>query len=329
MTEINDSDADIQDSDIDPNADTDGPPKQSLKDFTLDKIYEAAEYRRQIATYSVALIAAVVFAYLIGRRNDNGFKLDTDPSIASKVLMEEMLKGFPARHQRDLAEIEIKYEQDLKAAKEAEEAGYPPRIVRRRRQRMFAITASKYEVTDEMTQLIADMDDETKALVDTVIFDQGKITDEGLKAICTLPNLQHLRLRLSPITDEGFKMLAGCKKLWFLNLPHCDCTIEGLEHLKDLPALRQLRLGPGRLDNEAPRAITKIGSLRGLHLIGVPVTNEGMKAIADMKSLESLYLDDSAVTEAGWDWLFENRPHLHVHVNQQHLDRDPQSHRHH
>jgi hypothetical protein len=47
-----------------------------------------------------------------------------------------------------------------------------------------------------------------------------------------------------------------------------------------------------------------------------------------MPNLQSLYLDDSLVTETGWEWLFEEVPNLHVHVNQQHHDRDPQAHQH-
>ena len=75
-------------------------------------------------------------------------------------------------------------------------------------------------------------------------------------------------------------------------------------------------------------ALTQIRSLRGIHLIGVPITDEGLKKIAAMPYLESLYLDDSAVTEAGWAWLFREHPHLHVHIDQYHHDRDPKAHDH-
>jgi hypothetical protein len=83
------------------------------------------------------------------------------------------------------------------------------------------------------------------------------------------------------------------------------------------------------LGNEVTREIATLPSLRVIHLIGVPVTDEGLKTLAEMPYLESLYLDDCAVTEAGWDWLFREHPHLHVHVNQAHHDRDPKRHEHH
>lgn len=164
--------------------------------------------------------------------------------------------------------------------------------------------------------------------VDTVLVDQGVVTDDGLAKIAELPDLAHLRLRLSPITDDGVGVLASCEKLWLLNLPHSRLTTRGVSKLQDFPRLKQLRLGSPELKNECCRAIAKIRSLRGLHLIGVPVTDEGLKLLTTLPHLESLYLDDSAVTDSGWLWLFRNHSHLHVHVNQRHHDRDPHAHQH-
>ena len=169
---------------------------------------------------------------------------------------------------------------------------------------------------------------ELKSL-ETLIIDEGIVTDETIDLIAKLPELRQLRLRLSPIGDAGFQELSGCEALWFLNLPHAECTSEGVASLKSLTKLRQLRLGSKNLDNQVANALTQIRSLRGIHLIGVPITDEGLKKIAVMPYLESLYLDDSAVTEAGWAWLFREHPHLHVHIDQYHHDRDPKAHDHH
>ncbi|MFG0287068.1 MAG: transcriptional regulator [Rhodopirellula sp. JB044] len=166
------------------------------------------------------------------------------------------------------------------------------------------------------------------ARLDTVLIDQGVVTDKGLDIIAQLPDLEHLRLRLSPVTDEGIVSLTASKKLWLLNLPHSRITTEGVRKLQKLPKLKQLRLGSPRLSNECCRAIAELKTLRGLHLIGVPVTDDGLKTLTTLPRLESLYLDDSAVTETGWSWLFRNHPQLHVHVNQEHHDRDPHAHVH-
>lgn len=182
----------------------------------------------------------------------------------------------------------------------------------------------EYPVDDAMVAAMTDLDS-----VETLIFDEGAVTDKAIETIAKLPKLQHLRLRLSPIGDEGMKQIATIQSLWYLNLPHAECTAEGVRELAALHGLRQLRLGSSNLGNDVTREIAKIPSLRGVHLIGIPVTDEGLKTLAAMKYLESLYLDDSAVTEAGWEWLFREYPHLHVHVDQIHHDRDPKAHKHH
>lgn len=166
------------------------------------------------------------------------------------------------------------------------------------------------------------------AKLDAVLIDQGIVTGKGLEKIAELPDLEHLRLRLSPITDEDLEPLLGCDDLWLINLPHSELTNSGIHSLAKLPKLKQLRLGSNKLTNDCCRAITRIDQLRGLHLIGIPVTDDGVKVLAELPHLESLYLDDSAVTDAGWEWVFRNHPQLHVHINQSHHDRDPQSHQH-
>lgn len=181
-----------------------------------------------------------------------------------------------------------------------------------------------FPIDDSMVSRIGEL----KAL-ETLIIDEGIVTDETIDLIATLPKLRQLRLRLSPISDAGLQELSKCEALWFLNLPHAECTSKGVASLKSLKKLRQIRLGSKNLDNQVANALTQIGSLRGIHLIGVPITDEGLKKIAAMPYLESLYLDDSAVTEAGWAWLFREHPHLHVHIDQYHHDRDPKAHDHH
>lgn len=177
-------------------------------------------------------------------------------------------------------------------------------------------------------RLLLDLPVESLASLDTVIVDQGAVTDEGLAVIARLPGLEQLRLRHSPITDAGVALLANCEQIWLVNLPQSRVSSVGLASLQKRTKLKQLRIGSPLLGDDCCHAIAELKSLRGLHLIDVPVTDAGLKVLATLPHLESLYLDDSEVTEAGWDWLFQERPQLHVHVNQQHHDRDPHTHPH-
>lgn len=183
---------------------------------------------------------------------------------------------------------------------------------------------TEFAVDDAMIANIGELE-----TLETLILDKGVVTDASMATIASLAKLQHLRMRLSPISDEGLRQLSKCESLWYVNLPHAVCSAKGVAELRAIPKLRQLRLGSSGLGNEVTREIASIESLRGVHLIGIAVTDEGLKTLAAMPHLESLYLDDSAVTEAGWEWLFREHPYLHVHINQNHHDRDPKAHQHH
>ncbi|TWT72872.1 leucine-rich repeat domain-containing protein [Allorhodopirellula solitaria] len=189
-------------------------------------------------------------------------------------------------------------------------------------------TSLHFEQVVVSDQRLVDLPIESLTALDVVNVDQGVVTDEGLAVLAQLPNLEQLRLRLSPITDAGIVALAGCDKLWLVNLPQSQLSAAGIEALQKLPELKQLRLGSPQLDDDCCASIAELETLRGLHLIGVPVTDAGLQQIATLPHLQSLYLDDSKVTQAGWEWLFEHHPQLHVHVDQQHHDRDPHRHTH-
>ena len=76
------------------------------------------------------------------------------------------------------------------------------------------------------------------------------------------------------------------------------------------------------------RTLAELPALRRLHLIDVPITDAGLRVLAGREQLESLYIDGAELSEAAYDDLFRQRPGLHVHINQQHHDRDPHGHAH-
>lgn len=208
----------------------------------------------------------------------------------------------------------------------------PVRIEQLLAAQIAAIVAGESEAIELTDREIRDSDLEPLrelAGLRTLILDAGVVTDAGLEVIATLPDLSHLRLRHSPIRDAGVAKLAELENLRVLNLPHAQLTAEGVARLASLPRLRQLRLGGSESAGDLSRGVAQLENLRAVHLIDVPVSDAGLKQIAALPHLESLYLDNPSVTEAGWQWLFENHPELHVHLNQQHHDRDPARHPHH
>lgn len=156
------------------------------------------------------------------------------------------------------------------------------------------------------------------------VLERGVAGDAEAEIVATLPDLERLVLRQSPVSDIGFAALARCRSLEDLNVPQAGCTAEGIAGLAALPKLRSLRLGGANLAGpDVARALAALPALRSLHLIDVAIGDEGLDALAALKPLGNLYLDGAGVSDAAWGRYFEARPNVHVHVDQAHHDRDP------
>lgn len=155
-----------------------------------------------------------------------------------------------------------------------------------------------------------------------LLIDQGTIDDSGLATICErLAELEHLRIRLSPIGDDGARQIAKLKQISMVNIPQGKITAAGIQSWSDLQSLNHIRLGGKQLNDAAMAELAKIPNLQSLHLIGPSITAEGIAQIAQAKKLSSLYLDDCPLGDDVWQKLRKSRPDIHVHLDQQHRDR--------
>ncbi len=161
-----------------------------------------------------------------------------------------------------------------------------------------------------------------------LLLDDSQVSAAGIQKLIGLPALEHLRIRGRPLDDEALLAAAELKSLRVLNLPHGEFTDDGVRALSALPNLVQLRLGSRKLTDRAMAEMMQFPSLLRIHLLEAPITDSGLKEIHANTKLESLYLDGSQVTEQGLRDLFQALPELHVHVNQQHADFDPNRHDH-
>lgn len=157
--------------------------------------------------------------------------------------------------------------------------------------------------------------------------DQCRATHVGMQHLTNLPKLEHLKLR-GGIGDSELQILAEISTLRILNLPLAQFSDSGLAKVAQLTKLELLRFGSPNVTDAGIESLKTIKSLRFLHLIDVPITDAALPHIADMKNLESFYLDGSHVTDDAFGKLVLDRPDLHLHINQQHHDRDPKKHTH-
>lgn len=156
--------------------------------------------------------------------------------------------------------------------------------------------------------------------------EHGSLTPQAGEVLASMPQLEQLHFRGVSMDDTTLDTIAKSQTIWLLNIADTNVSPNAISRLADMPKLRQLRLAIKNGGNRYTQSFSNITKLRAIHLIGFGINNESLKLLANLPNLESLYIDDSNINDEGWQWLFENKPHLHVHIDQKHHDRDPHKH---
>jgi hypothetical protein len=154
------------------------------------------------------------------------------------------------------------------------------------------------------------------------------VTDEGLKALATLPKLRHLRLS-GQFTDRGLAYLAAapCLKAMWLETPRATeeglrtlSQIQSLErlcvpwldritdssitYLKAMPKLKALGVGDALSGDAGMASLASLVNLEVLAVKGGPnLTNNGLTPLAAMPKLRALEIYHSQITEQGLTYL--------------------------
>ncbi|MEX2174993.1 MAG: hypothetical protein WD872_11570 [Pirellulaceae bacterium] len=183
-------------------------------------------------------------------------------------------------------------------------------------------------LSDQDLQQLAKLDGLEELLIDRPA---GQVTAAGLSHLTGLPHLSHLRIRGGGVDDAALAEIAKLPGLRILNVPRGEFTDAGLRQLKPLTELQQLRFGSSQVTDAGIQAVGELPAIKQLHLIDVPFTDQGLASIAEIEQLESLYIDGTPLSDAAWSEFFRTREKLgrvHVHLDQQHHDRDPHQHAH-
>jgi hypothetical protein len=109
-----------------------------------------------------------------------------------------------------------------------------------------------------------------------------QITDAAIPSISKLPKLTNLKLDSTNITDQGVRTLSPISKLEVLELNHVKVTSRGVELLKNIPSLRTVLLHWTDVDD---RALDHLGTLTNLKSLGVfqtRVTAEGIQRFRNL-----------------------------------------------
>ena len=150
---------------------------------------------------------------------------------------------------------------------------------------------------------------------------QPKLTDEGLRAVRSLPALLCLNLTYcNKVTDKGMRAVGDLPALTSLNLSRClELTDEGLRAVRSLPALTSLNLFCcSKVTAAGLEAVSNLPALTSLNLSHCSnMTDEGLRAVhTGLPALTFLDLRYCRTfTKAGVARLRSARPGLRVEHN--------------
>ena len=138
-----------------------------------------------------------------------------------------------------------------------------------------------------------------------VSFDHGFVTDEDLRVLCDLPEIEGVCLNDTDVTDAGLCHLTRLPHLAHLSLRDCNITDAGLAQLGQLPMLENLDLSGTRVTDAGLQDLRRLKKLRGLHLANCRITDAGLDRLRELPALQCVYLSGTKVTSAGVDRLKE------------------------
>ena len=127
-----------------------------------------------------------------------------------------------------------------------------------------------------------------------------------------MKNLRRLNLLGTLVTDEGLKHLSGLTELEDLDLYGVKVTDSGIEHLSKLKKLRRLNLLGAQISDASAGILSGLEELRELNLYRSRITNAGLAKLHRLRNLELIDLRYTGVTGAGVDALRAALPNVRV-----------------
>jgi Leucine-rich repeat (LRR) protein len=122
----------------------------------------------------------------------------------------------------------------------------------------------------------------------------SRITDDGLKHLKELTNLESLDLSKSQVTFEGLKQLQQLRKLIYLRVP----SHVYLEYITLFPSL-EIVYALDTTEKELQH-LSKLNNIKVLGIQSHKITDEAIQYLIPLKSLQELYLFETQITTEGF-----------------------------
>jgi hypothetical protein len=133
-----------------------------------------------------------------------------------------------------------------------------------------------------------------------LIVDKSEVSDEGMKQIAGLTNLQYISAFLTPLRGTFLKQLRSLKKLQALELPSNGLQEQELKYLPEYPSLQHLLVSRTNLTNEGMKYIAGCTKLKRLDLSKNPgIGDESIQYLKQLQALSNLSIDSTSITSQG------------------------------
>jgi hypothetical protein len=130
--------------------------------------------------------------------------------------------------------------------------------------------------------------------------DKSEISDEGMKKIVPLVNLELISAFLTPLRGTFLKDTQSLKKLRILELESVGADENAMSFLSRYPGLRCLKMGHAHLSDKAVQNICSCTWLEDLSLAKNPaVDDKVIPYLKKLKNLRALNLNGTAITAEG------------------------------
>jgi Leucine-rich repeat (LRR) protein len=137
----------------------------------------------------------------------------------------------------------------------------------------------------------------------------NQVTDEGIRELAGMNQLEELHVQGTKITNVGAAFIAeNLKQLKKLDFGNTKLGDAGLRALAGMPNLRELTIYGTSVTDKGLASLPKLKTLEELR-IGGSGSDEGMKSIARCDNLRVLYISNCHVSDKGFRELW-NLPQL-------------------
>jgi hypothetical protein len=133
-----------------------------------------------------------------------------------------------------------------------------------------------------------------------LVLDKSEVSDDGLKKIACLTNLEYISAFLTPLRGSFLKDLRTLKKLEALMMPSTGLKEDELRYLPEYPALQHLLMSHTNLSDKGMKYIGSCAQLKRLDVSRNPaITDQSIQYLQKLKSLQQLSVDGTAITFQG------------------------------